>query len=646
MTGLCGAVQTETPHLDELADDIAYNGDEIVAPFVTDDVAVASVRHPTRSEQSTADCDDVVVRLWGSIWGDETGDGYVTVDENAATYCAERYRAVGLDFLDELNGNFAGALYDPEEGDLSLFTDRMGTRPIHYYQDESAETNESALVFSTSLQSLPLHPAVDTGFDEDYLAEYFTLKRPFGLKTPLDGVEKLHPGTVMTVDVGTGATSTDRYWTPHYDPGDCSREQLAEQLAETMKTVVADRTHDEATEGLLLSGGSDSRLVLAAFDALDQPVRTYHLNEWENREARIAERAANVVGTDHTLLKRDESYQSRSLETAPRFSNFVGYFNQHHAGGFAETLRAECEYLFTGHYGDMLFKGNHLRIPTVDFGGVGSFELPVERSIRGLDDFVSERVASAPEYLATSTDVESIYYDNVVQRGRTVVDHGVEYPSMREATVCSRYPLTNGTSQFFYYATAQMLPSGTPFLDNRLVDLFLRIPAKHLLRGDLINRATRRLSPELAEIPHGRGLVPIRYPFAAQWSSELARDFVGRHLRSPGDRVHQSDGPWTDHNELVRDHPFVRETIDANEERIRSLPFLSWEGVQACYRAHERGENRMKSLYTLVTFLQMPLLDRLDRLDAVERDRTSQRDVDVSEGSAFGANSDSRLAND
>ncbi|SEO39396.1 asparagine synthase (glutamine-hydrolysing) [Halogranum amylolyticum] len=650
MTGICGAVG-DVPSLDVLAEDLAYNGDERVDTFCTDDVGLASVSHPeTRIRRPETD-GDVVVRVWGSIWGDDTDDGYVTVEEDAETYCARRYREAGIGFLEGLNGNFAGALYDAEAGTLSLFTDRMGTRPIHYYRGDSAESDaadvatpeDSPFVFSTSIQSLPLHPDVSTDFDEDYLTEYFALKRPFGLKTPLTGVEKLHPGSVLTVDVDEGTTTTERYWTPHYDPVDAPREQFVERLAETIKRVVADRTRDDATHGLLLSGGSDSRLVLAAFDALDEPVRTYHLNEWENREARVAERAADVVGAEHTLLERDEGYQSRSLDTAPRFSNFVGYFNQHHAGGFAETFRAECDYLFTGHYGDMLFKGNHLRTPSVDLGPLGSFDLPTGRPIRGLDDFVSERVAPKPTYLTTARSPEDVYYDNVVQRGRTVVDHGVEYLSLREATVCSRYPITNGTSQFFYYATAQMLPAGTPFLDNRLVDLFLKIPPKQLLRGDLINRATDRLSPELASIPHGSGLVPISYPFAAQWTSELARGLVSRFR--PHESTQRSDGPWSDHHGLIREHSFVREVIDDNEERIKSLPFLSWEGVKRCYDEHAAGENRMKELYSLVTFLQMPLLDRLGH-DVDDRERTSQSGSFVSGDSIPGASSVSRLAND
>lgn len=664
MVGLCGAVAVDECVLGGLAADLASHGTEQTRTVVEDDVALAVVGHPgTRAavDDAGADADadfdadgdggaapgaetetdagadargqrlhttadgSVTVLLWGDVWGDEVDGEYARVDAPAATYCAERYDAVGRAFLSGLNGNFAGALYDRDRRRFLLFTDRLGTRPIHHFR------TASGLVFTTSIQSLPLHPAVDTGFDEDLLAEYFALKRCFGITTPLRGVEIVHPAAAFELDLDDGTTTTARYWEPRYDPVDADAGELSRRLAATMRTVVADRTaaHRSAADpteiGLLLSGGSDSRLVLAAFDAIDQPVRAYHLNEWRNREARIAERAAAAVGADFTLLERDADYQARAARSASRLSNFVGYFNQHHAGGFADRLRRECDVLFTGHYGDMLFKGNHLRTPTVDLGPVGSFDLPYERPITGVDDFVSDRVEPAPDYLDTARAVRDVYAEHVSgagadgsagsATGRPLVDHGVEYPSLREATLCSRYPLTNGTSQFFYHATAQMLPAGTPFLDNRLVDLFLTIPVAQLKRGDLINRATAVLSPGLADLPHGRELLPIRYPFALNWPTELVLDLVNTHLTYQPGATHWTDGPWPDHGALVRDHSFVRETIDANEALIRDLPFLDWDGVNRCYEAHLRGDDRVKALYTLVTFLNMPVVERLHGAD-------------------------------
>jgi asparagine synthase (glutamine-hydrolysing) len=274
--------------------------------------------------------------------------------------------------------------------------------------------------------------------------------------------------------------------------------------------------------------------------------------------------------------------------------------------------------VLNGHYGDTLFKGTKLRQPTVDLGSLGSFELPFERSITDLETYVDFRAdVQTPSYVRQPESVRETYRSNVRTEGLSVVDHGVSYPSLREAMVAKSVPLTNINSQFFYYGTAQMMPSGTPFLDNRLIDLFLSTPVRFLLRGNLIDAATRRLAPELADIPHGGGVVPINYPFALQRAGELATGFAQRHLLPDPAEPHWTYGPWPDHSELIRSHEFVRETIDDNEELIRSLPFLSWDGANECYEAHLDGEERMGPLYTLVTFLEMPVVDRVleDRED-------------------------------
>ncbi|WP_122088243.1 asparagine synthase-related protein [Halalkalicoccus subterraneus] len=611
MVGFWGQIGFEplrATRSERLTADLQWTGREALEEHADEDVQVGIATH-AGGPAAMANRGDTVVWLWGSIWGFEGPDGYTTVDQPAAAYCASLYEERGLGFVSGLNGTFAGVVYDREDRSVSLFTDRLGSRPIYYSR------SDDGVVFSTNVQSLPTHPAVETGFDVEYLAEYFTLQRTFGVKTPLSGVERLQPGSVTTVSLRTASMETDRYWHPHRDPVDESPAYFSRRLAETLVRAVEERTDPETEYGLLLSGGSDSRLTLAALRAAGRDVRCYHLADWVNPEARIAKRVAEAADAPITLLKRGHDYQAGALEKTPQVGNFVGYFNQIHASGFEETLREDVEYLFTGHYGDMLFKGNHVPTPTVDLGALGSFSLPVERDIRSVGAFVDGRISEPPSYIsgALSRSMREIYAANVSDEGDRFVDHGAEYGSVREATICSRCPLTNGTSQFFYYGTLQTMPTGTPFLDNRLVDLFLSTPVSTLLRGDLINRAVEHLDPELAAIPHGSTNVALSAPSALQEVGRVATAFKRRHLSAPLEEPHWTAGPWTNHGELIRTQNFVRETIDEHEELIRSLPFLSWAGVNECYRDHLAGADNLAALYTLVTFLRMPVTRRLAR---------------------------------
>lgn len=639
MVGLSGVIGPDVNPHERLVADLRWTGGELTTTYSDEQLTITAGSHPYNAEPQPAWTADraAALWLWGDVWGFDRPDdtAYVLPDESPAAFCASLYEDYGLEFVQGLNGNFVGIVYDTATRTVTFFTDRLGTRPLHYAQ------TADGIVFSTNIQSLPFHPAVEPAFDLEYLAEYFTLQRSFGVKTPIRGVELLHPGSLSTVSLDDGSLTVERYWQPVYDPIDRPRSYFATRLADLLERAAAERTNPDTTYGLLLSGGSDSRLTLAALSRADCDIHAYHLNDWWNREAEIAYRVVKTADVTFTYLCRDREYQASMLPSTPRISTFSGYFNQVHAGGFMDDIAGEVDVLFTGHYGDMLFKGNHLPTWSIDLDDLGSFDLPIEKPVTSLDELVASRTTrEAPAYIADALErsIREIYAADVTRRNGRVVDHGIEYPSLREATLCSRYPLTNGTSHFFYYGLTQMMPSGTLFLDNRLIDLFLSIPIGYLIRGNLIGQSLDELHPSLAAIPHANASIPLAYPSGGQWLSKLVTAFRRRHVTRSPTEPHWTHGPWSDYGELIRSQDFIREALDEHERLIRRLPFLSWEGVNACYDAHLNGEDHVAALYTLVTFLEMPATQRIGeavgrpRPEALEEQNTDRSERDRLQG--------------
>ena len=261
---------------------------------------------------------DALVWIVGDVYGFERNGSYQPRPDaiDSPTYCANLYKSYGIDFVDGLNGQFAGVIYDREKRTVFLLTDRLGSYPIFHTRVDDT------LLCSTDIQTLAGFPGVEPEFNREYLAEYLAFKRSFGVTTPISGVEKLPPASVTTIDLDRDSESSRRYWQPGFTPQDEPFEYFVGEFVKRFRRIIDEWVREDQTYGVLLSGGSDSRLIMAA---MDQAPIGFHMNDWRNREARIANRVAATAGSELVFLPRIDDYRQRSLERNPPLSNFDGW---------------------------------------------------------------------------------------------------------------------------------------------------------------------------------------------------------------------------------------------------------------------------------------------------------------------------------
>jgi asparagine synthase (glutamine-hydrolysing) len=626
MVGLCGVVGRDGAEVASLSDGLVIHGDEQIGTHRTENGVLRSVVHRSTpgadGEPSRAASGDVVVLLWGSLYGHERDGRYVqrrraAPDSSPGAYLADLYERRGADVLDGVNGEYAAVIVDERDGTVSLVTDRLGSRALFYTTAE-----DGALVFSTAIQSLAADEFVVPAFDPEYLVEYLTYERAFGTKTPLKGVEKVPPGSVLTVDAD-GETVTERYWYPDYRPEERSLSTFVDELAARLRAALADRMADDATYGALLSGGIDSRLIVGVGD----PDVAYHLSGWENREMRIAREVAETAGCPFRPLWRCRDYQAESLTRTPQLSNFIGGFDEGHATGFLDEIREEVDVLLSGHLSDTLFAGNYLprRQFSVPAPGMGSFPLPILHEIDDVESYIDHRAEPAPKFLGDVPTPREVLERNVTATGDGIDHHGIHYRSMEELIVSEEYYPRTDAKPFFEYTTEQSLPLRKPFADNRLLDLHLRIPRNYLMNGNLVNRAMQKLTPSLARVPDANTGVQPRRSFAAHYAGELWTHVRQSYL--PIDQPpepHLSQGPWPNNAALIRTHEFVREALEEREEIARTLPELDADGAWECYHDHLDGDDKTQLLYPLLTLLSMPITETIAR-----REREAEVVVDT-----------------
>ena len=124
------------------------------------------------------------------------------------------YMLHGKDYVKKLNGIFSIALWDCALGQIFLFRDRLGVKPLFY------TVKDKTLIFSSEIKGLFAYPGVNPVLDRDGLCEIFALgpAKSYG-KGVFKDIWEVLPGHCLTFN-GTDCV-TEAYWQlesrPHED---------------------------------------------------------------------------------------------------------------------------------------------------------------------------------------------------------------------------------------------------------------------------------------------------------------------------------------------------------------------------------------------------------------------------------------------
>lgn len=614
ITGVCGDL---SQNLSTLIEAHEHYGKEQTTSFDTNDFSIAVTQHSRNAEPQPLELGDgSLLWLWGTLYGHESAAGVYSAKYDTAPklscleYAKQLYERHGLDFVNGLNGEYFLIHYD-KKSTLSFITNRLGTRPVYHHQ------SEEGLVFSSSIQALPQHPDVSATFDIDYLTEYLSLRRSFGIRTPLQDVELFYPGAITEYDFETNDLSQETYWVPRYQPQERPYRESKREYAQIFRHAVRERAADADT-GLLLSAGNDSRAILSV---MESPPQAFHLTNWEESpETRIAKRVASAAGAPLRLLRRDEEYLARGVERNPRLSNFISWFNQAHLYGYDDVLRNSTDVLFTGQYGEF-YVGDILPTYSLTMPANESLPLPFYQPADSIDEYIDTHLngnleqhsTRKPEYINTEKSIRSILQENISYENGGVNNHGVWYPSMASMSYSLMYPVTNKPTYMFYESLVQTMPTANPFFDNRMVDFLLSSPRGHQLRHDLQDSTIALNSKPLADIPHAsRGIGP-KYPWPMQYFANKTHAFYRHHVAEPETPGQGQIGWTTDHESIINTEPFVKTQLQDHQHMIDSFEWLDPAGVDRELSAHNRDHSRRSEIYTLLTLLNMPIMERATR---------------------------------
>jgi asparagine synthase (glutamine-hydrolysing) len=184
-------------------------------------------------------------------------DAGLRITRGAGSWAAAAGRVYGTlppeGSLEELDGQFALVLRDENRGETLVATDPFGLRSLYVARrDGKLYVSTSCLALAKHLRAAP---------DPFGLQIFLRAGYHFGARTSWEGIERLLPGTCMTI--ASERVSEHRYWRAAVDP-DVARLTFSETVANCLETAAT--TYGRYLGGppdawVDLTGGYDTRLL-------------------------------------------------------------------------------------------------------------------------------------------------------------------------------------------------------------------------------------------------------------------------------------------------------------------------------------------------------------------------------------------------
>jgi asparagine synthase (glutamine-hydrolysing) len=209
----------------------------------------------------------------------------------------EAFSIYGIDFVNQLNGMFAIAIYDKLQQELYLFRDRLGIKPLVYFWDGRHFAFASEIKSFKQLSKIPKE--INTPVIHDYLHLGF-------IPTPQSiykNIYKLNAGSWMKVSVS--GIEEHRYWnlnTRLQNQVITDKEEVMVKLSDLLTSSVQYQLKSDVPFGVFLSGGIDSSLITAQAVQLSSiKINTFSIGFEENshNESEYAKAVAQYLQTNH-----------------------------------------------------------------------------------------------------------------------------------------------------------------------------------------------------------------------------------------------------------------------------------------------------------------------------------------------------------
>ncbi|CAN5416222.1 asparagine synthase (glutamine-hydrolyzing) [soil metagenome] len=271
----------------------------------------------------------------------------------------EGFEIWGEEIAARLDGMFALAIYDQENHKMFLLRDRIGKKPLFYYQ------SGTVFAFASEIKALLKIPVIERSkkINRSSVSHFLHLGYIPEPDTIFESIKKF-PSANSAVISWEEPIQFKNYWNILTQPVSSLKIDTNGARKSILKVVdeaVVKRLVGDVPIGAFLSGGTDSSLVTAlASKHVSQKIKTFSIGFKDQKfdEAGYARKVSAHLRTDHNEYILEERMAMEILPIC------LDYFDEPFADTSAipmmlvsKMARREVKVVLTGDGGDELFQG-------------------------------------------------------------------------------------------------------------------------------------------------------------------------------------------------------------------------------------------------------------------------------------------------
>ncbi|MCX9085641.1 MAG: asparagine synthase-related protein [Candidatus Methanoperedens sp.] len=521
--------------------------------------------------------------------------GYSFPIANDPEFILHLYEEYGNDLVHRINGSFTLAIWNEKLKKLIIINDRYGIRPLYYSE------NNRRLLFGSEVKAILQDETFVRIVDDRSVAEFFSFGYILGNKTFFQGIELLPPASIMTYE--SGRISIEQYWDFDFKEGseEYSEEYYIEKLSKLVLQAVERQMKGHHRTGVPLTGGLDSRTLVASIQKEHYPIHTFTFGKSDCNDVKFARMISNTLGVDNHFyeFKPDDlvTYAQKAVYLTDGMQNCI---HAHRMQTYDE-IRDFMDVALLGWVGDSSIGSGFLR------DGVSKLEDKIEifkiitnyLSIDLLRNLFDENyfkifqknfnlsmnyILKIDEKVNIKLSNNRLMYYNFKERQRRFISMG---PVLVRSSVEAR----------------------TPFYDYDFMDFILKIPPEFKHGKHLYKNMILKMFPQLVKCPYQATGLPLdasEFHRKIRFSLQLMKGMINEMTQNVFNiKLISTTREFYDYDDWIRNNKELREYISniLFDERTTGRSYFNKDYVKEIFDMHISGKKNYSELIgRLLTF--------------------------------------------